>query len=31
LAGLRLDPMYDGMRENAEFNKIVQLVMGDSW
>ena len=30
LAGLRMDPMYDSMRNNAEFRHIEALVFGDA-
>jgi len=30
LAGLRTDPMYDGMRTTAEFSRIESLVFGDA-
>jgi serine/threonine protein kinase/tetratricopeptide (TPR) repeat protein len=30
LAGLRVDPSYDVMRENAQFKEIVDLVFGDA-
>jgi tetratricopeptide (TPR) repeat protein len=30
LAGLRTDPMYDGIRDNVEFKQIESLVFGDA-